>query len=374
MFETLGLQPEIGPVRSRTRFARLSNRVIENASQLQIEDRMAQFTRRTLLAAGASATVASFFNRAQAADSSLTLYNGQHRNTTEALVAAFTRETGIKVITRNAESPELASQIIEEGARSPADLFFSEQSPPIASLQEKGLLAPIAPSTLGLIPPRFAAKDGTWIGVNARTRVITYNKKMVAPADLPKSIMDFATPAFAGKFGYVKQDGFQEQIMAIVHIHGRAAALQWLKGVKQYGRSYNGNRIASTAVENGEVAMALSNNYYWYSLAREKGAANLNSALYSPPGPDAGNIVNLSAAGQLKTAKNPEAAQRLLAFMLSRTGQEAMMATTAEYPTIAGLVSPFNLSDLAAFTAPVTPADMGSATEAYALEREAGMI
>ncbi len=335
---------------------------------------MAILQRRTLLAAGVSAAFASIARHAHAADASLTLYNGQHRKTTEALVAAFTRATGIGVITRNAESPELASQIIEEGARSPADVFFSEQSPPIASLQEKGLLAPIAPATLALIPARFASKDGTWIGTNARTRVITYNKKMVGAADLPKSILDFSTPAFAGKFGYVKQDGFQEQIMAIVHIHGRAEALQWLKGVKQYGRSYNGNRIASTAVENGEIAMALSNNYYWYSMAREKGAANLASAVYSPPGADAGNIVNLSAAGQLKTSRNPEAAQRFLAFMLSRPGQEAMMATTAEYPVIDGLTSPFNLPSMASFTAPVTPADMGSATQAYALEREAGLI
>ena len=60
--------------------------------------------------------------------------------------------------------------------------------------------------------------------------------------------------------------------------------------------------------------------------------------------------------------------------MLSRTGQEAMMATTAEYPVIDDLVSPFNLPPLARFSAAVTPADIGTASEAYALEREAGMI
>jgi iron(III) transport system substrate-binding protein len=49
--------------------------------------------------------------------------------------------------------------------------------------------------------------------------------------------------------------------MSIVHIKGHDAALAWLKGLKEYGRSYNGNRIASTAVENGEIAMALPNNY-----------------------------------------------------------------------------------------------------------------
>jgi iron(III) transport system substrate-binding protein len=310
--------------------------------------------------------------RAQA--DTLTLYNGQHRATTEALVAAFTKATGVKVTTRNAESPELASQIVEEGSRSPADLFFSEQSPPVASLQEKGLLTTIDPATLKTIPAKYSAKDGTWIGATIRTRVITYNKAMVTKADLPKSIMDFATPALKGKFGYVKQDGFQEQVMAIVHIKGRDAALAWLKGLKEYGRSYNGNRIASTAVENGEIAMALSNNYYWYSLAREKGADKLKSALYSFPGDDAGNIFNVSAAGILKSSKNQPAAQRFLAFMVSKPGQDAMVDTTAEYPVLAGVTSPFQLPPLSGFEAPVTPADMGSASAAYALEREAGLI
>lgn len=339
---------------------------------------MAKINRRTLLQSGVALAGASMFGgivrRSQAATAGLTLYNGQHRATTEALVAAFTKATGIDVTLRNAESPELAAQIAEEGDRSPADLFFSEQSPPIASLQEKGLLGQIDQATLKLIPAKFSAKDGTWLGATVRTRVVTYNKKMISPADMPKSIMEFGTTALAGKFGYVKQDGFQEQVMSIVHIKGRDAALGWLKGLRQYGRSYNGNRIASTAVENGEIAMALSNNYYWYSLAKEKGAENLNSALYSFPGDDAGNIFNVSAAGMLKSSKNQAAAQRFLAFMLSKEGQEAMIATTAEYPVLAGLTSPYNLPSLANFTAPVSPADMGSASDAYALEREAGLI
>jgi len=41
---------------------------------------------------------------------------------------------------------------------------------------------------------------------------------------------------------------------------------------------------------------------------------------------------------------------------------------------LAGLTSPYNLPPLSGFTAPVSPADMGSASDAYALEREAGLI
>ncbi len=333
--------------------------------------------RRNLLRGAAGLTGTAAFGLwaphvARAADT-LTLYNGQHRATTEALVAAFSKSTGVQVSVRNAESPELASQIAEEGPNSPADLFFSEQSPPIASLDEKGMLAAVDPATLGTIPPTFSGKTGNWIGASVRTRVVTYNKKLITSADLPRSILDVATPAFKGKVGYVKQDGFQEQVMAIVHIKGRDAALAWLKGLKENARSYNGNRIASTAVENGEIAMALSNNYYWYSLARERGADNLNSALYSFPGDDAGNILNVSAAGVLKSSKKQEVAQRFLEFLVGAEGQAAMAATSAEYPVLASVPSPFPLPPLSRFTAPVTPSDMGSASQAYALMREAGL-
>ena len=120
--------------------------------------------------------------------------------------------------------------------------------------------------------------------------------------------------------------------------------------------------------------MALSNNYYWYSLAKEVGPDKLKSAVYSFPDSDPGNIYNVSAAGMLKSSKNQTAAQRFLAFMVSTPGQEAMISTTAEYPVLPGLTSPFNLPPLSDFSAPVTPADMGSASEAYALERQAGLI
>jgi iron(III) transport system substrate-binding protein len=160
---------------------------------------MFTFNRRTMLrggiALGGTALLAGLGREAAAATETLILYNGQHRATTEALVAAFTKATGIQVTVRNAESPELASQLVEEGARSPADLFFSEQSPPVASLQEKGLLGKIDDATLKTIPAKFSAKDGTWMGATARTRVITYNKKLVGDGNLPKSILDFGTPA-----------------------------------------------------------------------------------------------------------------------------------------------------------------------------------
>jgi iron(III) transport system substrate-binding protein len=337
---------------------------------------MVIINRRSLLGAGAAFGGAALLPRRGlgAQGDTLTLYNGQHRNTTEALVRAFTEATGVRVTMRNAESPELASQIVEEGGHSPADLFFSEQSPPIASVGNKGLLAPIDQATLQQIPAAYAATDGTWIGATMRTRVIGYNKKMIAKTDLPSSILDVATPRYKDRVAYVKQDGFQEQIMAIVRIKGRPAALDWLRGLKENGRSYNGNRVAMNAVENGEIAMCLTNDYYWFSMAREAGADTLNSALHEVAPTDPGALLSVSAAAILKSSQKQALAQRFLAFLVSEKGQAAMIDTVAEYPTRPGLASPFPLPPLDRFQAKATPAEIGDASEAYALEREAGLI
>src|ERR1700742_721755 len=78
----------------------------------------------------------------------LTLYSAQHEQTTNALVAAFTKQTGIKVRVKNDDEDVLTAQIEQEGSRSPADLFFTENSNWLEQLGEKGLLSPVAAATL----------------------------------------------------------------------------------------------------------------------------------------------------------------------------------------------------------------------------------
>ena len=64
---------------------------------------------------------------------------------------AFEAETGIKVKVRSDDEAVLASQIQTEGSHSPADVFFTENTPPLEFLQEHDLLAPLTPSTLAAV-------------------------------------------------------------------------------------------------------------------------------------------------------------------------------------------------------------------------------
>ncbi|WP_018182471.1 extracellular solute-binding protein [Kaistia granuli] len=340
---------------------------------------MYDVSRRQLMRVGLGVAGASLISGrvtpAHAQTQTLALYNGQHRPPVEALVAAFTAATGIAVVSRNGNSAQLASQLIEEGANSPADVFWSEESPSLAAIDEKGLLAPLDAETLKQIPAAYAAKSGAWIGAGARCRVVVYNKEMIELSALPKTVLDFAGEAWADKVAFAPNSGaFQQQVVAVSLMKGRDAALAWLKGLRQYGQVYNSDSAAVEAVEGGDIAVALSNNYYWHALEKELGPDSMNSALYHIGNQDPGTLITVSGAGVLKSSKQSEAAQRFVAFMVSAEGQAAIVGAIAEYPLRPGVVSPFPMKPFDQLDpAPVTPADLGDAADALALLREADL-
>ena len=92
------------------------------------------------------------------------LYNGQHPQLTAALVAAFEKQTGIAVQMRTNDSVVLADQILQEGGASPADVYISENSPELMTLEQHGLLAQAAPAILAQVPAADASPAGDGSG------------------------------------------------------------------------------------------------------------------------------------------------------------------------------------------------------------------
>ena len=108
------------------------------------------------------------------ADQSITLYSGQHVQTTDSLVAGFEKATGITVNVRSDDEDTLADQIVDRGARSPADVFYTENSPALQHLPTRAC-SPGRASTLASTPARYNSPDGDWVGVSARVSVLIYN-------------------------------------------------------------------------------------------------------------------------------------------------------------------------------------------------------
>jgi iron(III) transport system substrate-binding protein len=316
---------------------------------------------------------------ARAADApTLTLYSAQHEQMIDMLVAAFTKQTGIQVRVHQGEAPEIANQIITEGASSPADVFFTENSPELALLDEKGLLAKIDTGTLAQVPARFSAEDGDWVGVLARENVLAFNPSKIKESALPASLLDLAGPAWKGKVAIAPADAdFLPLVRAVEVAKGHEAALRWLKGLKANAKVYDDDEAVVAAVERGSVATGIINNYYWARLRTEQGAAKTHSEIHHFTGGDVGGLINVSGAGIMKSSKNQEAAQRFVAFLVSKPTQEMLARTDIdfEYPLAAGVAPNPLLKPFASLQPPdIGIAKLGDDQASAKLLREAGLL
>ena len=309
----------------------------------------------------------------------ITLYNGQHPETTNSLVAAFEKATGIKVNVRNGDEDVLANQIAEEGKKSPADVIYTENSQALQFLHSKGLLAAIPSSTLAKVRSRYNSPSGNWVGVSARVSVIVYNAKLLSSSKLPTSVMDLANPKWSGKLGLAPSEtDFQPIITSVVHSHGQAQALRWLEGMKKNAAShtYPDNETLVAAVNSGQVAVGIINHYYWYRLRYEMGNSRMHSSIAYFAPHDPGYVIDVSGAGVLASSSHKSEAQRFVAFLVSKPGQKIIgHSQSYEYPLGSGVVTAQPLRPFGQLQpTPLTISELGDGATAVALLHEAQLL
>jgi len=319
-------------------------------------------------------------------DATITLYNGQHEQTADNLISAFEQKTGIHVVVRNDDEDVLADQIVAEGSRSPADVFFTENSPPLESLQTKGLLSPVDSATLAKTPSKYNSPQGDWVGVSARVSVIIYNPSLISASQLPTHVTQLADPQYKGKLALAPgETDFQPIVTDYDRAYGTAATLTWLKKIdaNAAGHIYPDNETIADEVNRGAAAFGIVNQYYWYRMRAEIGAGNMHSKITYFAAGDPGYVLDVSGAAVLKSSKHQAAAQKFLAFLVSKQGQEIIatpgngtgQSLSFEYPIASGVTTkvgetPF--SQLRPY--PITIGELGDGSTAIALMTKAGLL
>jgi iron(III) transport system substrate-binding protein len=246
-------------------------------------------------------------------------------------------------------------------------------------LDSKGLLAPVDPATLRNTPSRFNSPDGKWVGVSARVSVMVYNTKLLSPRDLPSSAMELADAKWSGKIAIAgSETDFQPIVTSIARAYGEPAALNWLNAVKANagGHNYPDNETVTSAVNNGQVALGIINQYYWYRERAQVGRAAMHSAIAYFAPHDVGYVLNVSGAGVLRSSTHHKAAQRFLAFLTSVQGQEIIAHSDSfEYPIASGVRTAQPETPFARLQPnDITIAELGTGAEAIKLLQEAELL
>jgi iron(III) transport system substrate-binding protein len=310
----------------------------------------------------------------------LTLYSAQHEQTTDAMIAAFTKKTGIKVRVANNDEDVLTAQITQEGDLSPADVFYTENSNWLEQLNDQGLLVKIVPGTLANVPKEDSAANGNWVGVSARISVLIYNTSKLKPSELPKSVMELGDPKWLGKIEIAPDEtDLWPVISSIERVKGRHATLSWLIKLEINSAGNDNvpdNETITRDVSQGVSELGLINHYYYYRLVAEigKSAVKANIAYFAPHDP--GYVQDISGVGILKSSKHKAAAEKLVEFMTSAVGQKVLAESDSfEYPIHPGVAANPQLIPLSKLQPTAfTPADLGTGLDAKELLEEAGLI
>lgn len=278
----------------------------------------------------------------------LAIYSGRTSNLIRPLLERFSKETGIKIDVRYADSAELALLIHEEGDKSPADVFISQSPGAIGYLDAQGRLRELDSSVLDRVSSDFRGADSRWVGLTGRVRTLVYNTDLVRASDLPGSVLDLTQPAYRGKVAIAPSNAsLQDFVSALRELIGEDEAKAWLAGMAANdAEEYANNTAIVEAVARGEIETGLVNHYY-IARAKHEDPDSPIATHYFRAG-DAGRLLLLSAAGVLDSTDKTVEAKRFLEFLLEPEAQKFFAEETYEYPLAEGAEPVAGLESLAA--------------------------
>jgi iron(III) transport system substrate-binding protein len=311
-----------------------------------------------------------------ASPQSITVYSGRSEELVGPLIERFETSTGVNVDVRYGDTAELASTILEEGANSPADVYFAQDAGALGAVAQAGLLDALPPTTLERVPAAFRSPQGHWVGVSGRARVVVYDSRELSEADLPDSILDFTDPAWRGRLGWAPTNGsFQAFVTALRVLEGEDAARDWLEGiVANEPRAYEGNTQIVQAVADGEIDAGFVNHYYLMRFLSEQGES-FPARNYFMPGSDPGSLVNVAGAGILASSDAKDAARRFVEFLLNDESQAYFAEETFEYPLVTGVAGPAGMPALADIQTPeIDLSDLSDLQGTLRLLNETGVL
>ncbi|MEV4788283.1 iron ABC transporter substrate-binding protein [Streptomyces tuirus] len=316
--------------------------------------------------------------KSRSGDSSLVIYSGRNEKLVKPLLDKLEKAVGTKVEVRYGDSAELAAQILEEGDRTKAGVFFSQDAGALGALSREGMLQKLPQATLDEVDDAYRGSDGDWVGLSGRVRVIAYNPDKAAEGEVPDSVFDVVKPEWKGKVGFAPTNAsFQAFVTGMRVLQGDDVTRKWLEDLKANGaKTYAHNLATLDAVEAGEVSLGLVNHYYWYERVAEKGENKVDAKLKFLPGKDPGALINVAGAGILKESGQGATAQKAVDYLLSKEAQTYFADETKEYPLAAGVTS--KVEGLPPFESLESPdIDLGklqSLQETLAMLQDVGLV
>jgi iron(III) transport system substrate-binding protein len=304
----------------------------------------------------------------------LVIYSGRSKALVDPIIERFQRESGITVEVKYGGTTQLAVALIEEGDKSPGDLFWAQDAGALGAIHRAALLQKLDENLTGNIPANFRNVGGYWVATSGRVRVLAYAPARVNVDNLPQSAFDLVNPAWRGRIAWAPTNGsFQSFVTAMLIQYGEQATLNWLIDVKNNGAiNYANNNAILQGIAAGEADLGITNHYYLYRSKAENASFPVEQTYFEAG--DIGNMVNVAGIAHLKSSKNPAAAEKFIEFLLSAETQKWFAEVVYEYPVIETGVETFGIESLIDVSPDIDLEQLDNLENTLKLLREAGLL
>lgn len=266
----------------------------------------------------------------------LNLYSGYQESNEKEFIAAFTKDTGIKVSLMRLVPARLSERVLsEQGAgKLGADVIRTSDFEIVDGFDKAGVWDPY------VVPGTEAMKDvvvagGKFSRVAAVVQTFGYNTKLVSEADAPKSWADLLDPKWAGKIGISQGVSGGSNVALNRFVASKLPSGYWEKLAALKPVVYDGAGQKATALARGEIAIATTGSAS-VNVAVTKDKAPVNFVV-----PKEGLVTFDYYLGKTTAAKNAAAAKVFMNYNFSKRGQSlfAQLGDYAVRPDVAAPVA-----------------------------------
>ena len=271
----------------------------------------------------------------------INIYSQRHYDSDKMQYKKFEEKTGIKVNVTKAGADELIQRLKNEGDNSQADLFITVDVGKLWQASDMGLFQKFNDQKVfDNIDPQFLDKNGYWVPVTYRSRVVVYSNERVKKEDL-STYEDLANEKWRGRLLVRSSSNAYNQALmsSLVANLGPEAVTSWSEAVvKNFARDPKGSdRDQVKAIAAGQGDIAIVNSYYIGLLLASEKEEEINAgkavSVFFPNQGDGerGAHINVSGIALTKNAPNKENAIELIKYLTSVEGQETYVNNSYEY-------------------------------------------
>ena len=263
---------------------------------------------------------------------SIVVYSGRNRSLVEPLIREFEAESGIRVRVKYGTTPQLAMTLREEGARSPADVFWAQETSALETLHADGFFASLPADIIEDSAPSLRYGKEHWVATSGRARVLAYNTDAVPSAELPSTVLGLTQDNWRGRIGWAPTNGsFQVFLTGMRLVFGEDVTREWVEAIRDNdAMAYPNNTAILQALGDGEIDVGLTNHYYLLRFKDDDPDFPVDQTAFDDGDP--GNFVNYAGIGLLQSSDQPEKAQQFIRFLLSEAAQQYFTQEVFEYP------------------------------------------